>query len=323
MGRIGTAAALLLALLTAPPGPAQDATEPPEPGVASLGVGLSVDSWRRAWEMRDAALFCEHYSVTFPDREAFCARKAGIFARNTRIDVEISDLQVGPEGSGYLATFLQDYRSDTLSDYGRKRLIWMWEGGSWKIALEQWNELPRPEGHAPSQWEIVDPDGGWPGVRVRKEGVTPRRDAPGAAAGQAAPAATGPPAPAGEGAPRREGVRPSGQPARSGEPAVLRRVQLRDTGAGAFLVLHLDGEANVAATSEPADGVVRITLVPARDELTHLPAPSPGGLVRDLRVRGASDAGLVVVELYVGETPVEVHRAMHSEGQIIVRLTTP
>ena len=38
-------------------------------------------------------------------------------------------------------TFIQKYKSDKVSDVGKKELIWAKEGKDWKIIKESWNPI--------------------------------------------------------------------------------------------------------------------------------------------------------------------------------------
>lgn len=113
----------------------------------------------------------------------------------------------------------------------------------------------------------------------------------------------------------------AGTPADPQGVSVLKGVTLRENAAGAFVLLDLDGRPSVAVTPEPVDGVIRVSIVPARADLRLLPPPAPGGVIKDLRIRQPKEGPpIVILELLVGEEGVQAVRPVRSDRQILIRL---
>ncbi len=106
--------------------------------------GQLLRRWRQDWESRDPIRYLRHYSKAFTapgmDYAAWARHKRRVNARKRFVRVRLSDvsLQRYPgEADMVVATFWQDYRSDTFRDRMRKRQYWRREAdGVWRIVYE-------------------------------------------------------------------------------------------------------------------------------------------------------------------------------------------
>jgi murein L,D-transpeptidase YafK len=133
-------------------------------------LAAAIDRWRQDWESRDTSRLLSHYSASFrsgsQDLRAFGASKRTVNAAKSWIKVGLDnlDLMLYPQGAGRgskdaaprdtpsdnasrttpypersdfaLVSFVQDYRSNNLSDRTPKRQFWSRENGRWKIIHE-------------------------------------------------------------------------------------------------------------------------------------------------------------------------------------------
>ena len=102
-----------------------------------------VREWAGAWEAQDPgpylALYAGDAVVGRRDRAAHAAQKRALFARGESVEVRLGDAEVEETAEGLLrVSFLQDYRSPSLSDFGRKTLLLRPVGGRFEIVRETW-----------------------------------------------------------------------------------------------------------------------------------------------------------------------------------------
>jgi len=104
-------------------------------------IASLVESWRRAWERKQLKGYIAHYHPAFissgKDLAAWKQYKDRLNKRYRRISVKVSGLKVRIEGEKARAYFKQQYRSDTFSSDGYKRIEFRKKGGSWKIYRER------------------------------------------------------------------------------------------------------------------------------------------------------------------------------------------
>ncbi len=106
-------------------------------------LASALDRWRQDWESRDTARLLAHYHPTFrsgaQDLRAFGASKQKVNASKTWIKIGLDrvSLMLYPERPDFaLVSFVQDYRSNNLSDRTVKRQFWRRENGRWAIIHE-------------------------------------------------------------------------------------------------------------------------------------------------------------------------------------------
>jgi murein L,D-transpeptidase YafK len=100
-------------------------------------------TWRADWESLDTDRYLDHYAGNFRsdgmDLAAWREHKRRVNAGKTWIKVSLNNVTAfrSPGKQSLIAvTFLQDYRSNNLSQRARKRQYWVEEDGRWKIAYE-------------------------------------------------------------------------------------------------------------------------------------------------------------------------------------------
>lgn len=109
-----------------------------------------LQTWRAAWQTRDADRFLGHYERAFlngPGRAWAEGKRRNITDKAwIKLDTEEISLFLFPTGKEgqtmAYAEFTQRYSSDRLSNVSRKRLYWRLEDNQWRIAMEKTSELP-------------------------------------------------------------------------------------------------------------------------------------------------------------------------------------
>lgn len=130
-----------------------------------------LEAWSTAWSSGDIDAYLAFYApdaeVSGRRGEAFRAFKRGLFDRRETVTVRVGDVEIGRadwEGESFLALrFDQDYRSDSLDDFGRKELLVRTAGGRWTVARESWRptvgtiEVPLQDALAAARLREAEP----------------------------------------------------------------------------------------------------------------------------------------------------------------------
>jgi ketosteroid isomerase-like protein len=122
-----------------PPEPVES-VEPAESGEAD--ARWLLDGWLAAWSARDEDAYFAFYAPDFRflDRgmglEAFRKYRGRIMRRAESIEVSADDVKVRMSGDAAEVVFEQTYRSDSVSDRGRKTLALVRLDGIWRIVSE-------------------------------------------------------------------------------------------------------------------------------------------------------------------------------------------
>jgi len=118
---------------------------PPDLGdpVDSIDVVVSQFLiWLKAWEEGEVNSYLSFYSKNFKDpkksRKEWEQERRFILRRNSGTVIQVSDIKMQQNDGIIEMSFVQDYKSDRVSDIGRKELIWKNEGNRWKIIKETW-----------------------------------------------------------------------------------------------------------------------------------------------------------------------------------------
>ena len=101
-----------------------------------------LDQWVRSWEMQDINLYLSFYSNTFQGLEETHAdwrisRQAAL-KRNVNISIQLENIKVSPNKDSVEINFTQIFESDSYSDIGTKKLVWVKNGTEWRIIKEVW-----------------------------------------------------------------------------------------------------------------------------------------------------------------------------------------
>ena len=106
----------------------------------------TVNTWAQAWRNEDFDSYINSYHKEFSDPNkgglsAFRTYKKAVFAQPGKPEVEITDLSILQAGDYVMATFKQEYKSNTIEDIGRKTLyLKQDEYYNWKIVSEKWSK---------------------------------------------------------------------------------------------------------------------------------------------------------------------------------------
>lgn len=113
-----------------------------DPGDSIDVVVSQLLIWIKVWEERDVNTYLSFYSQNFKDprksRQEWAAQRRSALKGNSGITIEISDIQMKQNDETIEMSFIQNFKSDKISDIGRKKLVWKYEGNSWKIVQETW-----------------------------------------------------------------------------------------------------------------------------------------------------------------------------------------
>ena len=98
--------------------------------------------WLKAWEGGEVNAYLSFYSKNFKDpkksRKEWASQRRSALSRNSEITIQVSDIQMKQNDETIEMSFVQDFKSDRISDVGRKELTWKNEGKRWKIIKEIW-----------------------------------------------------------------------------------------------------------------------------------------------------------------------------------------
>lgn len=100
-----------------------------------LAIGL-VQSWARSWSAQDVAAYVAHYSDNYTSSSSV-SRQQWLLQRQERVGnkkfirVNVSNFVVKDLDGQFSVTFSQSYKSNTVDDTVRKRLIFTKLNGSW------------------------------------------------------------------------------------------------------------------------------------------------------------------------------------------------
>lgn len=103
-----------------------------------------IETWESSWENGNFDKFINLYSKDFnSDGMNFNAwsKKKSRSLRNKGIQVGVSDLKIVKQGEILIVTFIQNYKSKTISDVGKKTMKFKKENGSYKIFSEKWKKI--------------------------------------------------------------------------------------------------------------------------------------------------------------------------------------
>lgn len=98
-----------------------------------------VRSWAKAWAAQDVEAYINHYASAYTpgstiSREQWLEQRRVRLTNKAFIEVEVDEFSVKNLGERFSVTFTQHYRSNTVDDTIRKRLIFKKQGDSWSNA---------------------------------------------------------------------------------------------------------------------------------------------------------------------------------------------
>lgn len=119
-------------------------------------IRATIYAWQEAWQSKDINRYKLFYSKKFKsdgfDYHGWIKKKERIFAMPGDISVELFDLDISVQDDEVIATFIQRYKSPTLSDDGEKTLVLIQSDDMYKIVAEQFTPLETP---SPSEVEAL------------------------------------------------------------------------------------------------------------------------------------------------------------------------
>ena len=105
-------------------------------------INNELSGWLKAWTKQDVNSYLSFYSNQFKDSKNDLAkwqasRKVALEGNNN-LSIEASNVQISESLNQIKLNFTQQFKSDKYSDIGVKELVWIKNGGSWKILKETW-----------------------------------------------------------------------------------------------------------------------------------------------------------------------------------------
>ena len=98
--------------------------------------------WVKVWEAGDINAYLSFYAKNFTgqkrNHQEWVAKRRYSLSRNSGVHVQVSDIQMKQNGATVAMTFVQNFKSDRISDTGSKELVWRNDGDGWKIIKETW-----------------------------------------------------------------------------------------------------------------------------------------------------------------------------------------
>ena len=108
-------------------------------------VSSQLLSWVKAWENQNITLYLSFYSKDFKAQkksrsiwENYRRRSLG---HSSQISIQISNIQMHKIKNIINVTFNQKFKSNKISDNGKKELSWKKEDRKWKIIKESWSPI--------------------------------------------------------------------------------------------------------------------------------------------------------------------------------------
>jgi murein L,D-transpeptidase YafK len=117
----------------------------PQPEVVRT-VNDMLKDWRESWQSKDMDAYLAFYDESFSDGRRnltqWKAYKEEVAKSSTTIGVNMSDIKIKPVSNMEVTvTFVQDYKSNKVSDRGLKTITLKGCPGDYKIASEMWSKL--------------------------------------------------------------------------------------------------------------------------------------------------------------------------------------
>jgi len=98
-----------------------------------------VKSWARVWSRQDVAAYVDHYVAGYSSgssisREEWLEQRRVRLTNKEFIEVDVREFVIQDMGERFAVTFTQHYRSNTVDDTIRKRLVFSKQGDDWSLA---------------------------------------------------------------------------------------------------------------------------------------------------------------------------------------------
>ncbi|MBI5327424.1 MAG: L,D-transpeptidase [Deltaproteobacteria bacterium] len=113
---------------------------------ARNGINLFVKNWQTSWENKDIDSYMDSYSKSFKandmDWKSWRKYKERLNRQYKYINISLSDVKILRHNNYAVASFVQRYKNNKLTNLGIKRLYLVYEEDKWKIIGEEWNPVP-------------------------------------------------------------------------------------------------------------------------------------------------------------------------------------
>ena len=115
----------------------------------SLAVNKDLEKWRKAWETGDVDAYAACYTQNAIQQgrrgQNYIKRqKEDLWSKVKPVKVTLSGLRISPINNGLKADMTQTYTDNSgKTEHGLKTLILRYEDNQWKIAQEDWQNLPK------------------------------------------------------------------------------------------------------------------------------------------------------------------------------------
>jgi len=111
-----------------------------------------INSWHDSWQNENINKYLSHYHPSQFDHpirgsfNSFSRYKTAVFSRKGKPKIELKNLSIMTTSEYAVATFLQNYKSNSINDLGKKMLYLVKdEFYQWKIVGEYWSKAPPQE----------------------------------------------------------------------------------------------------------------------------------------------------------------------------------
>ncbi|MEK9629126.1 MAG: SPOR domain-containing protein [Nitrospinota bacterium] len=98
--------------------------------------------WLNAWKSQEINSYLSFYSKDFKDskrsRQDWEKQRRKMLSKSSNISIEVSDIKIHRGDDAVEMSFIQNYKSNLISDVGKKVLVWKNESNGWKIIRESW-----------------------------------------------------------------------------------------------------------------------------------------------------------------------------------------
>ena len=106
-----------------------------------------LEQWRSDWQSGDLDKYMNHYAENFyalkMTKPAWRKYKDALYKKYDFISVALEEPIVFQHNDELIVRFLQDYTSDSFSDYGEKTLYLRQKENGYKIMHEKWQTVPQ------------------------------------------------------------------------------------------------------------------------------------------------------------------------------------
>ena len=103
-----------------------------------------LNSWLESWRIQDIQAYLSHYANDFKtyrqkmDATQWTNHKTRIFNPQKPVQIDLLNIEYYYADNLFLATFIQDYKAESLKSYGKKQLVMQKQKDRYIIIQEEW-----------------------------------------------------------------------------------------------------------------------------------------------------------------------------------------